>query len=74
MVENKVYFLSTLKDRFVQLAIDEGCTSAHSYKSNSLKKLLNSIWPEISFVHHHGKSDLVLHIKQSVKPYEKANN
>lgn len=66
VVQNKVYYLSTLKERFNQVATAEGCKTAHSYKSSYLKKLLSDIWPEITFIHNPGKSDLVCSCNKSI--------
>jgi hypothetical protein len=59
MVDKKVYNLSTLKNRFNEIAEADGCRDAKSYKSYNLKKLFEKLWPEISFIHQHGKPDLV---------------
>jgi hypothetical protein len=58
-VGKKVFYLSTLRERFIKIASEEGCQNAHCYKTTYLKKLLETIWPDITFVHQHGKSDIV---------------
>lgn len=60
VVDKKVFFFPTLKKRFVEIAESEGCSNdANSYKSSNLKRLFEKLWPEVSFIHQHGKPDLV---------------
>jgi len=60
LVDKKVFFFPTLKKRFVEIAESEGCSNdANSYKSSNLKRLFEKLWPEVSFIHQHGKPDLV---------------
>ena len=60
IIENKeVYLLTTLKERFLQLAIENGVDNPDSYKSFNLKRQLMQECPHLSFISQPGRSDLV---------------
>ena len=50
---------TTLKERFLQLAIENGVDNPDSYKSFKLKRQLMQECPHLSFISQPGKSDLV---------------
>lgn len=56
---NQVFFLSTLRQRFLEIMVDEGVDQPESYTSQHLKRQLIKEWSDVAFIPQPGKSDLV---------------
>jgi len=59
MTQKKVYQLSELRKRFIEIAKERHGDNVESYKSSYFKKLLQHVWPELECVYQKGKSDLI---------------
>lgn len=59
MIEKQVFRLSTLRDRYRELAKCTDIQNPLNYTSQHLKQQLQLIWPELSFICQRGFSDFV---------------
>lgn len=57
--EREVYLLSTLKERFCTILKEMDIQKPDAYSSQRLKKRLEAMWPEVTFMPQSGRSDLV---------------
>ena len=58
IIGKEVVMLSSLRERYFELLEEAGLYDT-VYSSNQLKKMLGQCWPEVSFLHQNGKSDIV---------------
>lgn len=56
---NQVFFLSTLRKRFLEILAEEGVDNPDVYRSQHLKRQLLKEWSEVAFIPQSGKSHLV---------------
>lgn len=62
----QIFFLSTLRKRFLEILAEEGVDHPGSYTSYNLKRQLIKEWPDVAFMPQPGKSDLVCSSKTTV--------
>lgn len=51
--------MTTLKDRFSELAQEKNSLNNLAFTSKALKKLLQQVWPELNFIPRPGYTDLI---------------
>lgn len=55
----QVFFLSTIRKRFLEILADEGVENPDVYGSYLLKRQLTKEWLDVAFIPQSGKSDLM---------------
>ena len=66
-----VYEFSTLKDKFIEIALEKGCDQM-KLKHKKIKSMLQSAWPEIQFISRPGQTYLVCSSEVTVEDAIKA--
>lgn len=56
---SQVFFLSTLRKRFLEIMADEGVDLPDNYTLQHLKSQLMKEWSHVAFIPQQGRSDLV---------------
>ena len=56
---NQVFFMSTMRKRFLEILADESVDHPQTYSPEHLKRQVLKEWPPVAFIPQSDKSDLV---------------